>query len=174
MIYAETERLVLRSWKPEDLPVFAAMNMDNRVMRFFPALLSEAQSEAFYNRIQDELARKGWGLFAVELKSTGAFIGYIGLHEIGFEADFTPGVEIGWRLGADYHNRRYATEGAEAVLKLAGECGLKRVYSFTAAINAPSERVMQKLGMIKAGEFDYPALPEDSPLLTHVLYSIDL
>lgn len=85
----------MRSWKREDLPVFAAMNMDKRVMRFFPALLSEAESEAFYNRIQDELARKGWGLFAVELKSTGAFVGYIGLHEIGFEADFTPGVEIG-------------------------------------------------------------------------------
>lgn len=174
MIYAETKRLILRSWKREDLPVFAAMNMDKRVMSFFPALLSEAESEAFYNRIQDELARKGWGLFAVELKSTGAFIGYIGLHEIGFEADFTPGVEIGWRLGADYHNRGYATEGAEAVLKLAGESGLKRVYSFTAAVNAPSERVMQKLGMIKAGEFDHPVLPEDSPLLTHVLYSIDL
>ena len=70
MIYAETERLILRSWKPEDLSLFADMNKDNRVMRYFLATLSEGETEAFFNRIQDEFNRKGWGLYAVELKST--------------------------------------------------------------------------------------------------------
>ena len=174
MVYAETERLILRSWKPEDLSLFVAMNKDNRVMRYFPATLSEAETEAFYNRIQDEFNQKGSGLYAVELKSTGVFIGYVGLHEIGFEADFTPGIEIGWRLAADYHNQGYATEAAETVLKLAKELGIGSLYSFTAKINIPSERVMQKIGMTKVGEFDHPKLSKDSPLLTHVLYTVDL
>ena len=107
-------------------------------------------------------------------KSTGEFIGYVGLHEIGFEADFTPGIEIGWRLAADYHNHGYATEAAKAVLILAKESGIKRLYSFTAKINIPSERVMKKIGMQKIKEFAHPKLPSHSPLRTHVLYSIDI
>lgn len=174
MIYSETERLILRSWKQEDLSLFAEMNKDARVMRHFPSTLSDAETEAFFNRIQDEFKSKKWGLYAVEIKSTGAFIGYVGLHEIGFEADFTPGIEIGWRLAADYHNQGYATEAAKAVLTLAKAAGIDKLYSFTAKTNTPSERVMQKIGMVKVCEFDHPKLPRQSPLLTHVLYRINL
>lgn len=173
-IYAETGRLILRSWRAEDLPLFVDMNRDAHVMRYFPALLTEVETVAFYNRIQDELERSGWGLYAVELKSAGRFIGYVGLHEISFESDFTPGVEIGWRLAADYHNHGYATEAAKTVLQLAQSRGINRLYSFTAKINKPSERVMQKIGMEKIGEFDHPKLTADSPLCRHVLYSVRL
>lgn len=173
-IYAETKRLILRSWTPNDLISFIAMNKDVRVMKYFPALLTEAETEAFYNRIQEEFYRKGWGLYAVELKSTGYFIGYVGLHEIGFEADFSPGIEIGWRLAADHHNRGYATEAATEVLRLARTHGIERLYSFTAEINKPSERVMQKIGMKRIGEFGHPKLAEESPLYRHVLYMADL
>ena len=170
----ETDRLILRAWKTEDMPLFAKMNRDARVMRYFPSTLSDEQTESFYNRIQSEFKRNGWGLYAVELKSNGTFIGYVGLHEIGFDADFTPGIEIGWRLDADYHNQGLATEAAKEVLKLAKEKGLQRLYSFTAKQNSPSKRVMQKIGMTKAGEFEHPNLSSDSPLRTHVLYQIDL
>ena len=170
----ETDRLILRSWKLEDLPLFTAMNKDARVMRYFPSILTDEQTESFYNRIQSEFERNGWGLYAVELKSTRMFIGYVGLHEIGFDADFTPGVEIGWRLAADYHNQGLATEAAKAVLKLAKEKGLSKLYSFTAKQNAPSERVMQKIGMTKVGEFKHPNLSVDSILCMHTLYKIEL
>ena len=174
MNFAETDRLILRAWKAEDLPLFAKMNKDARVMRYFPSTLSDEQTESFYNRIQTEFERNGWGLYAVELKSNGTFIGYVGLHEIGFDANFTPGIEIGWRLAADYHNHGLATEAAKEVLKLAKKKGLQRLYSFTTKQNSPSERVMQKIGMTKAGEFEHPNLSSDSPLRTHVLYQIDL
>lgn len=172
--YIETDPLILRSWKSEDLPLFAAMNKDARVMRYFPATLTDAQTESFYNRIQSEFERKGWGLYAVESKSSGKFIGYVGLHEIGFDADFTPGVEIGWRLAADCHNQGFATEAAKEVLKFAKKNGLQRLYSFTAKQNTPSGRVIQKIGMIKVGEFEHPNLSADSPLSIHVLYQINL
>ena len=170
----ETDRLILRLWKSEDLPLFTEMNKDPRVMRYFPAILTDEQTESFYNRIQSEFERNGWGLYAVELKSNGTFIGYVGLHEIGFDADFTPGVEIGWRLATDFHNQGLATEAAKEVLKLSKQNGLQRLYSFTAKQNAPSERVMQKIGMTKVGEFEHPNLSTSSPLRTHVLYQIDL
>ena len=170
----ETDRLILRSWKPEDLLLFIEMNKDARVMRYFPSILTDEQTESFYKRIQSEFERNGWGLYAVELKSNGTFIGYVGLHEIGFDADFTPGVEIGWRLATDFHNQGLATEAAKEVLKLARQNGLQRLYSFTTKQNVPSERVMQKIGMTKVGEFEHPNLSTDSPLRTHVLYQIDL
>ncbi len=174
MKYVETERLVLRDWKSEDLPLFSAMNKDERVMCFFPSVLTEEETQSFFYRIQSEFERNGWGLYAVELKSTRQFIGYVGLHEIGFDADFAPGVEIGWRLDADYHNQGLATEAAKGVLELARSIGLKRLYSFTAKKNIPSERVMQKIGMTKVNEFEHPNLPEDSTLRQHVLYQIVL
>ena len=174
MNFAETDRLILRSWKAEDIPLFTKMNRDTRVMRYFPSILTAEQTESFYNRIQTEFERNGWGLYAVELKSNRTFIGYVGLHEIGFDANFTPGIEIGWRLDADYHNQGLATEAAKEVLKLAKKKGLPRLYSFTAKQNSPSERVMQKIGMKKVGEFNHPSLSPDSPLRTHVLYQIDL
>ncbi|MCM1142302.1 MAG: GNAT family N-acetyltransferase [Muribaculum sp.] len=174
IIYAETARLILRSWKYEDLSLFSEMNEDARVMKYFPELLTADETEAFYNRIQEEFDRKSWGLYAVELKSTGRFIGYVGLHEIGFEADFTPGIEIGWRLAADYHNQGYATEAAKEILRLAKSFGIGRLFSFTAEINKPSERVMQKIGMGKVGEFNHPKLLAASPLRPHVLYCIDI
>lgn len=172
--YAETPRLILRSWKPEDLPLFIAMNKDALVMKYFPATLTEEETGAFYVRIQEEFCRVGWGLYAVELKESGQFIGYVGLHEIGFDADFTPGIEIGWRLAADVHNRGYATEAAKAVLQLAKSHGFECVLSFTAEINKPSERVMQKIGMEKVRTFAHPKLPTASPLSLHVLYRLRL
>ena len=174
MKHIETDRLILRSWRADDLQEFIAMNCNPCVMKYFPALLTAQETEAFYGRIQEEFATKGWGLYAVELKSTGRFIGYVGLHEIGFEAYFTPGVEIGWRLAADYHNQGYATEAAKGVLQLAKSKGIGRLFSFTATINKPSERVMQKIGMEKVGEFNHPRLTDASPLCPHVLYRINL
>lgn len=174
MVYGESDRLILRAWQPADLPLLCAMNRDPEVMKYFPALLTDAESEAMYVRIQEEFGRKGWGLYAVELKRTGAFIGYVGLHEIGFEADFAPGIEISWRLAAAHHRQGYAPEAAKVVLQLAKAVGIERVYAFTAQINSPSERVMQKIGMTKVGEFRHPKLTTDSPLLVHVLYEAEL
>lgn len=173
MIYSETKRLIIRSWHQNDLKPFATINRDERVMRHFPSVMSETESEALYRRINEEFAKNGWGLFAIELKSTGEFIGFVGLHEIGFEADFTPGIEIGWRLAAEHHNQGYASEAAAEVVKIAARAGIERLYAFTAKCNRPSERVIIKIGMTKAGEFEHPNLSADSPLRTHVLYKIE-
>ena len=56
-IEAETERLRLRRWKRDDLHRFAAMNRDAQVMKYFPALLTDSETEAFYDRIQEEFER---------------------------------------------------------------------------------------------------------------------
>ena len=109
MIYLETERLVLRDWREEDSVVFSRMNRDPKVMEYFLKPLTDTESRDFYERIRREIDTFGWGLFAAEVKISGKFIGYIGLHHTNFETDFCPCIEIGWRLCENSWGRGYAT-----------------------------------------------------------------
>ncbi len=173
MIYIQTERLLIRDWKEEDLPIFREMNRDEKVMKYFPKMLSDPETDSFFQRIQNELDTLGYGLYAVEVKETKDFIGFIGFHKATFSAPFTPCIEIGWRLKASAWNHGYATEGAKACLEYGfGKLNLEKVYSFTAVINHPSEKVMKKIGMTKEMEFNHPSVEDGSSLKRHVLYSM--
>lgn len=173
--YIETSRLVLRDWKEEDLPVFARLNSDERVMEYFLNPLSHEETRSFYNRIREEFATCGFGLYAVERKEDGLFIGYVGLHRVSFDVDFAPAVEIGWRLLPEVWNRGYATEAALACLDYAkNQLQMKELCSFTSLSNKRSERVMQKIGMRRVKEFNHPLVDPAHPLYRHVLYKIDL
>ncbi|PSX47202.1 GNAT family N-acetyltransferase, partial [Escherichia coli] len=113
----------------------------------------------------------GYGLFAIEVKSTGEFIGFTGFHEATFEATFTPCTEIGWRLKHSAWNQGYATEAALGALAFAEEINtINEIYSFTAALNKPSENVMKKIHLTKIATFEQPALVNGDPLKPHVLY----
>ena len=94
-----TKRLRLRLWRDEDLPAFAALNSDPRVMRYMPRLLDRAESDAFAERIKENFAKNGFGLWAVEVIGITDFIGFTGLSVPRFEAHFTPCVEIGLEAG---------------------------------------------------------------------------
>jgi RimJ/RimL family protein N-acetyltransferase len=175
MTSLRTERLLLRPWRDDDLAPFAALNADPRVMEFYPSTLPREESDARAARIRDDLVRRGFGLWAVELLDGGAFIGFIGLTEPTFEAHFTPCVEIGWRLAFAHQRRGYATEGARASLAFGFErLGLDTIVSMTTVENRRSRRVMEKLGMghDPADDFDHPRLSEGHPLRRHVLYRL--
>src|ERR1700730_9281668 len=107
-----TKRLRLRLWRDEDLPAFADLNSDPRVMRYMPRLLDRAESDAFAERIKENFAKNGFGLWAVEVIGIADFIGFTGLSVPRFEAHFTPCVEIAWRLALDNWGHGYATEAA--------------------------------------------------------------
>ena len=77
-IYLETDRLRLRDWRRDDLDPFAALNADDRVMKYFPAPYSREQSDALVARAQQSLHENGFGFYAVEEKSAQSFIGFVG------------------------------------------------------------------------------------------------
>ena len=170
-----TGRLLLRPWRPEDRAPFAAMNADPRVAKFLSGALTTEQSDALCSRIEAHFGQHGFGPWAVEVRSSGAFAGYTGLSVPRFEAHFTPCVEIGWRLAAEHWGNGYATEAARAALAFGFEVlGLDEVVSFTAAQNLRSRRVMEKLGMTRTpvDDFDHPSLAEAHSLRPHVLYRL--
>jgi RimJ/RimL family protein N-acetyltransferase len=168
-----TDRLQLRRWRPEDRAPFIRLNADPRVMEYFPSQLTPAESTEMMARIEAHFVRYGFGLWAVELRDTGEFAGFIGLNIPTFESHFTPCVEIGWRLAPEFWGQGLATEGARAVLHHAfTELALVEIVAFTVPDNHRSRRVMEKLAMTHnpADDFDHPRLPEGHPLRRHVLY----
>lgn len=171
-----TSRLILRPWREPDLDAFARLNDDPAVMEFMARRLSREESASAAARIQADIDRRGWGLWAVEVKEGGAFAGYVGLSVPSFDAHFTPCVEIGWRLAREHWGCGYASEAAVASLWFAFEnLKLKQIVSFTVPLNKRSIRVMERIGMSRdpADDFDHPVLPPGHPLRPHVLYRIN-
>lgn len=169
----ETPRLVLRPWRDADREPFYGITSDPRVMEFFPAVLTRAQSDALVDKCIAHFEAHGFTYFAAELRETGELAGFIGMANVPFEAHFTPCVEIGWRLGFEFWNRGLATEGARAALRFGFErLGLDEIVAFTVPLNVRSRRVMEKLGMTHnpADDFDHPRIAEGHPLRRHLLY----
>ena len=170
-----TDRLLLRQWRDSDREPFAALNADPAVMEHFPAPQTREQSDALIDRNRPLIDERGWGLWALEVRDTGEFIGFTGLSVPSFEAHFMPAVEIGWRLAKGAWGNGYATEAARAALAHGfGPGGLDEVVSFTTTTNLPSQRVMQRIGMVhdQAGDFDHPRVEDGHSLQRHVLYRI--
>lgn len=164
-------RLGFRYWEDADLPPFCEMGKDPEVMKYFQSLMSDQKSADMIGWMKQHFLEKGYGLYAVDQLDTQTFIGFIGLSTPGFQADFTPCTEIGWRLKRAAWGQGLATEGAIRCLEYAFEnFPFAEIYSFTAVINKPSERVMQKAGMQPVGGFLHPLVADDSPLKEHVLY----
>lgn len=169
----ETGRLCLRLWDKADRLPFRRMNSDPRVMEFFPKPLSGEESDAFLEAIRQRISENGFGLWAVEEKATSSWIGFIGFNRPKFEADFTPCVEIGWRLLPGAWGKGYATEGALACLDYGFHpLGFEEVVSFTSLLNARSQKVMARLGMKPDHEFMHPLIEAHQPLAPHILYRI--
>ena len=174
LIEPSTARLVLRQWRDEDRAPFAAMNADPLVMEHFPALLTRDQSDAMVDRCVKQIERKGYGLWAVEVRTSGEFIGFVGLAMPTWKATFTPCTEIGWRLARSAWGHGFAAEAATAALATAfGPAGLHEVVSFTTTGNLRSQHVMQRIGMTcdPSEDFDHPRVG-GGPLRRHVLYRI--
>ncbi len=168
------ERVLLRGWRVDDLEPFADLNADPRVMEHYPEPLTRERSDAMvWERILPQFAERRYGLWAVEVPGREPFIGFVGLQAAAFEADFTPCVEIGWRLAFDAWGCGYATEAARLALAFGfTDAGLDEIVSFTSPENRRSIAVMERLGMRFDGEFEHPNVAPGHRLRTHVLYRL--
>jgi RimJ/RimL family protein N-acetyltransferase len=172
-IERETGRLRLRQWRDADREPFAAMNADPRVMEHFRAPLSREESDGLAARFAKAIDARGWGLWAVEGKGDGRFLGFVGLTPVPDDMPFAPAVEIGWRLAAEAWGAGYATEAAREALRVAFETlELREVVSYTALTNQRSMAVMRRLGMREDGAFDHPLVAEGHRLRPHRLFRL--
>lgn len=142
-----TERLLLRSFRREDIPdivrLAGAREVAATTLRI-PHPYSEADAHRFLDTLQAGPANDLGAVFAITLLRTGELCGAVGLHPDPVH----PRAELGYWIGVPYWGRGYATEAARAVVAYGFEAlKLHRIWATHFKDNAPSGRVLQKLGM---------------------------
>lgn len=166
-----SERLGFRNWKSEDAESLFEINSDKRVMEFFPNVATKEETIDFIERMKTQFQNKGFCYFAVDKLENNEFIGFIGISEQTYDSQFTPCVDIGWRLKFSEWNKGFATEGAKRCLDFAlNNLKIETIYSIAPKINLKSELIMTKIGLQKQYEFEHPLLMNDLRLKDCVLY----
>ncbi len=153
-----TARLVLRAFAPRDFDAYAAMVADPEVTRFLADGRPLGRAEAWRQMAMfaGHWALRGFGVWAVEERATGAFVGRIGC----FEPEGWPAFEIAYTLARHAWGRGYAREGAAAALAYArGTLGRDAIVSVIRPDNAASIRVATALGAVPDGTVEFFGAP---------------
>jgi RimJ/RimL family protein N-acetyltransferase len=140
----QTERLLLREWREEDLDAYAAMYADPEVMRFLGGPVAREQAWRHLALLAGHWQLRGYGQWVLERREDGRFVGRAGL----WRPEGWPGLEVGWTLRRDAWGAGYATEAARAAIAWARETlGADGLISIIDPENAASARVARRLGM---------------------------
>lgn len=161
----ETERLILRGWREDDLDAFAAMMADAEVARFLTSDQRPQDRATAWRGLAllvGHWALRGYGLFAVEEKESGAFVGRVG----AWQPECWVGFELGWGLARAHWGKGYGLEAARAAGDWAfANFTLERLVSLIHVDNARSIALAQRLGM-RAGDTTFHAG------MAHVIWSV--
>jgi len=147
-VILETERLVLRPFAADlsDLDALHAIQSDPAHMRFYPRPFSRAESRTWIERAIAHHDRRGYALWAVEDRATGALLGNVGPTDQ--QVDGTAEVELGWSITPSRARQGIASEAAAACRDWCfAELGLAHLISLVRPENAPSRGVAERIGM---------------------------
>lgn len=157
VIIAETERLIIRNWIPdEDAPDALFIYSNPEVTQFLITKVDSIENACKllqrWLKVAQEL-NNGTGLWAIVLKKTREIVGTIILIPLREEdGKWTEKYEIGWHLKRSAWGHGYATEAAKAILNYGfNTLKLSSIYSIVNSENINSIRVIQRLGMIPVG-----------------------
>jgi RimJ/RimL family protein N-acetyltransferase len=175
----ETDRLILRDWRPGDLARFAAITNTPAVMRWLGGVMDTEKLAGFEQRVTALQAECGHTFWIVERKADGGhlageMLGFCGLKRINAEGASFPGeCEIGWRLREDAWGKGYAREAAAASLDAGFDrFGAAEIYAITIVENEGSWGLMKRLGMRRRAELDFVDPRYQPPLCDTIVYSI--
>lgn len=162
----ETERLILRAWRADDFDGFAAMMEDAEVARFL-TVDQRPQDRATAWRdlamLVGHWALRGYGMFAVEEKATGAFVGRVG----AWQPEGWIGFELGWGLARPFWGKGYAHEAARAAGAWCfARFPLEKLVSLIHADNTRSQTLARRVGMAPGVNTLHAGMP-------HVIWTIN-
>ena len=143
-VQLETERLLLRTWREEDIDAYARICADPEVMRYLGGkTFTRLEAWRHMAFLIGHFHLRGYGHWAVEEKASGNLIGRLGF----LNPDGWPGFEIGWTLGREHWGKGYAVEGARKALEYAfTELDQAHVISLIHPENQASIKVAERLG----------------------------
>jgi RimJ/RimL family protein N-acetyltransferase len=147
----QTDRLILRPFRESDLDGYAAMCANAEVMSYLGESKPLSRAEAWRSMavVVGHWQLRGYGMWAVEERETGAFLGRIGC----WNPEGWPGLEISWTPRREFWGRGFASEGARTAIQYAfTELHQQRVISLIRPDNKNSIRVAERVGEQLDGE----------------------
>jgi RimJ/RimL family protein N-acetyltransferase len=153
-----SERLVYRMFEQSDMDDYASMCGDDEVMRYLGDGFPLSRVEAWRNMalVLGHWSLRGFGLWAVEERSTGRLAGRVGC----WQPEGWPGLEVGWTLCREFWGRGYATEAGRTALEYAfSRLRQSRVISLIHPANGRSIAVALRLGMRRDHETELMGRP---------------
>lgn len=171
----ETARLRLRTWDSGDVAPFMAALNTPQVMQWLGGVGQAELYERLYARMTACQVAHGHCFWLVERQSDGQLIGFCGLYVTDRPGSPVDGrTEIGWRLRQDAWGQGYAREAAEACLTHGfSTIGMAQILAYTVKQNAASWGLMQRLGMVRAREFDHRLDGYGDDVADQIVYRID-
>ena len=157
-VFTTTDRLILREWGEEDGDRFFAVMNTPKVMRHLGGVQTREEFEAPFQRLRAFQRDFGHTFWLLEDKASGELLGFCGLKRVNAPGagDLTGNFEIGWRLRESAWGKGIAKEAAIASLNAAFDrFGADSVVALTIAANAPSQGLMERLGMQRRSDFDF-------------------
>ena len=147
MIVAETSRLILRYFIPDDIDALFAILSDPEVMRYsVSGVKTRSQTADFLDLVIDYYRQYNYSLYAVIFKETNQLIGFCGL--LPWKLEHRSEIEIGYRLAKEYWGKGLATEAAIATRDYGwSKLNMDKLYCLIEPKNKRSIRVAEKLGM---------------------------
>lgn len=145
----ETRRLRLRPWREADVEPLHGFYLDPESAKVYGSAIARHD---VWRRVACFIGHwqlRGFGLWALEEKASGRFVGYSGLW---FPEEFAD-VEVGWGIVAGHRGKGYATEAARRAQSYGfGEAGLTELVSYILPGNRASIQVAERVGAAPAGE----------------------
>ncbi len=171
----KTDRLILRSWRSDDVAAFHAINADPAVMATLGPVMTRDEVAVMIERMQEREARDGHCFWALERTEDARLIGWCGVIR-GTAGPVTGKAEIGWRMARDCWGQGYIAEAARATVRwIFANLPDDAVWAITTVDNRRSRAVMERLGMAYCPglDFDHPSVPPGDPLQRHVTYRLE-
>lgn len=152
MVLFETPRLIIRHYTPEDADHFFKLNGDKEVVKYIRPAIDRAASDAFLEKnIAYYATHPNLGRFAVIDKYTGAFVGSFALIPI---SDDAPELQLGYAFLPSAWGKGYATEVTRAGIPFFFKHQQDDIlYAITEAEHTGSQKVLEKCGFTRIGEF---------------------
>ena len=148
----ETKRLVLREYTLDDFDELYEILSDPETMKHYPSPYDEKGTMRWLDWTFDNYKKYGFGLFAMELKESGEFIGDCGITMQKIDGQMLP--EIGYHINKKYWRQGYGKEAASAVRDLVFETtDFDAVYSYMVHTNTASYSTAASVGMKRIKEY---------------------
>ena len=173
----ETERLILRPWREDDKPAFAAVVNTPAMMEHFGGLSPRAEMDALVDAQIANQQRDGHCMWAVETREGRDLAGICGVRNGGHPGTpVSDELEIGWRIGERWWGQGIAREASQASIAWGwANTGRDRIAAWTSVANTRSWGLMQRLGMQRRIDLDFihPRFHADDPIGRMIVYTIE-